>query len=391
MMNRRTFLTRTGCAAVGLAGTRLVIGAMTQQGGVADGSMSRGMITADAQNAINGGLAYLENQQHPDGSFGTRQHRGNVAISSLCGLALMAGGHQPGRGRYGSAVTRIVEFLVGLEERPTNSPPGYIQNIDPRLMQNGPMYGHGFATLFLAEAYGMVQRPDLRERLRGSLHRAVQLILDTQNSEGGWRYNPMRADADISVTICQIMALRAAKNAGCAVPAEVAEKCTKYVERLQDIGGDGGFRYQAGGGDLNRQIIGGQGHTGFARTAAGVVAACTAAGVYRGRAVERGLEYLMQRCKPGVAAQGQRGFRQDMAVHYYYGHYYAVQAMWIAGGSYWSDWFPAIRDDLLNNPDRVGDGSWHDRHNFPHCPHYCTAMACIILQVPNNYLPIFQR
>ena len=31
---------------------------------------------------------------------------------------------------------------------------------------------------------------------------------------------------------------------------------------------------------------------------------------------------------------------------------------------------------------------WNDRRI---CPHYCTAMACIILQMPNNYLPILQR
>jgi hypothetical protein len=380
-MNRRGFLMRAGCAAVGLGGAGVVLGALDQER-LPDGSQSRGMITGEAQRAIDGGLAHLESQQLPDGSFGTSVHKGNVAITSLCGLAFMAGGHQPGRGRYGHVVTKALEFLVNLEQRRINNPPpGFLAN--PQPTQNGPMYGHGFGTLFLAEAYGMVQRPDLRERIRGTLGRAVQLIIDTQNNEGGWRYMPTRADADISVTICQVMALRAAKNAGFAVPAEVAAKCTSYVERLQDPG-DGGFRYQGG----NRA-----GPTGFARTAAGVVALYSA-GVYRSAAVTRGLDYLMHRCFPGTGMRGQP-WRQDMGMHYYYGHYYAVQAMWIAGGRYWSEWYPAIRDELVNHPDRnprpQGDGSWFDRRNFPHCPHYCTAMACIILQVPNNYLPIFQR
>ena len=30
---------------------------------------------------------------------------------------------------------------------------------------HGPMYGHGFATLFLAEVYGMTPRSDIREKL----------------------------------------------------------------------------------------------------------------------------------------------------------------------------------------------------------------------------------
>ena len=39
------------------------------------------------------------------------------------------------------------------------------------------MYGHGFATLFLAEAYGMSMRPDIREKLS----KAVEL--DHQHAE----------------------------------------------------------------------------------------------------------------------------------------------------------------------------------------------------------------
>ena len=72
------------------------------------------------------------------------------------------------------------------------------------------MYGHGFATLFLAEVYGMTPRPDVRETLR----KAVRLIVQTQNQEGGWRYHPVRNDAALSVTSCQIMALRAARTTG---------------------------------------------------------------------------------------------------------------------------------------------------------------------------------
>jgi hypothetical protein len=377
MISRRRFLMRTGCAALALVGGRLVLGAFPDDDALPDGSQSRGMINREAQDAIDRGLAYLDNQQHADGSFGTLNHRGNVAITSLCGLAFMAGGNQPGRGRYGRAVNKALEFVINLEQR--SQPQGFLHN--PAAMQNGPMYGHGFGTLFLAEAYGMVQNADLRERIRPALSRAVQLIIRTQNPEGGWRYRPEPVEADISVTICQIMALRAARNAGFAVPGEVASKCIKYVEKCQDINGDGGFRYQ-------RNAFG---HTGFARTAAGVVALYSA-GVYKGKAIDRGLEYLMQRCKPGAAnAPVHQWQRQEMLMHYYYGHYYAVQAMWIAGAPYWTQWYPAIRDELVNHPDHNPDGSWWDRRTFPHCPHYCTAMACIILQVPNNYLPIFQR
>ena len=69
---------------------------------------------------------------------------------------------------------------------------------------------------------------------------AVQLIVNSQNKEGGWRYEPDGKEADISVTVCQIMALRAARNCGIAVPKPTVDQCVKYVLRSQKA--DGGFR-----------------------------------------------------------------------------------------------------------------------------------------------------
>jgi hypothetical protein len=62
--------------------------------------------------------------------------------------------------------------------------------------------------------------------------------------------------------------------------------------------------------------------------------------------------------------------------------------MWIAGGHWWTDWFPAIRDELLVRNRFRNDGSWSDSTVGSD---YATAMACIILQIPNNYLPIMQK
>ncbi|HEV3143407.1 MAG TPA: prenyltransferase, partial [Gemmataceae bacterium] len=73
------------------------------------------MITPDAQRAIERGLEYLFTSQQGDGSWGEKQYRGNVAITSLCGLAFMAGGHQPGRGNYGKAVERALDFVLSKE------------------------------------------------------------------------------------------------------------------------------------------------------------------------------------------------------------------------------------------------------------------------------------
>jgi hypothetical protein len=363
MWTRRRFLAQ-GLSLLGTAGTALALPSGTEEA-IPDGSASKGMITKEAEDAIERGLRYLSSVQYPNGGFGTQQYKNNVAITSLAGLAFMAGGHQPGRGRYGRVVTDALRCVLGSEER-NGANPGYLHY--PMGTPHGPMYGHGFGTLFLAEVCGMVPDPRFRDEVRATLKRAVELILVGQNQSGGWRYFPRSTDADISVTICQIMALRAARNAGIAVPKSKVDKCVKYVRACQDRRG-GWFHYMSEGGGAGDMQA-------FARTAAGVCALYSA-GIYEDEDVKKGLEYLMAHKPPGVFP------RNDM--HYFYGHYYAAQAMWTAGGRYWQEWFPAIRDELLLR--QTNFGAWQDMI----CTHYGTAMACIILQIPNNYLPILQK
>jgi hypothetical protein len=322
-----------------------------RQGDVPEGVAE--MITPDAQRAIDLGLAWLARGQNADGSFGNGTYRGNIAVTSLAGLAFMSSGSSPGRGPYGAYIDKALGYVMD-----NTSPSGFIAV--SAASTHGPMYSHGFGTLFLAEAYGMTHRPEIREKLQ----KAVRLIIDTQNTEGGWRYQPVRRDADLSVTICQINALRAARNAGIFVPKETVENCIRYVKQSQNP--DGGFRYMLQGGASS-----------FPRSAAGVVALYSAA-VYDAKEVEAGIAYLRQ-----YMPEIKLGSRYS---HYFYGHYYAAQAMWIRGGEDWNTWYPAIRDELVKRQSSA-NGFWTDSI----CNEYGTAMALIILQIPNNYLPIFQR
>ncbi|GAC1463370.1 MAG: terpene cyclase/mutase family protein [Isosphaeraceae bacterium] len=312
------------------------------------------MITPQTDRAIQGGLLWLSKNQNADGSYGSGTYRGNIAVTSLAGLAFMAAGSSPGRGPYGSQIDKALLYVME-----NTSPSGFIAVATATT--HGPMYSHGFGTLFLAECYGMTHRADLREKLQ----KAIRLVIDTQNAEGGWRYQPVRRDADLSVTICQINALRAARNAGIFVPKDTVENCIRYVKQSQNP--DGGFRYMLQGGASS-----------FPRSAAGVVALYSAA-VYDAKEVESGINYLKQ-----YMPEIKLGSRYS---HYYYGHYYAAQAMWIRGGDDWNTWYPAIRDELVRRQSVASGGYWQDSI----CNEYGTAMALIILQMPNNYLPIFQR
>jgi len=306
--------------------------------------------TPEVERAIARGLSWLARQQEKDGSFGSSSQYGrHVGITALACLAFVGDGHVPGRGHYAKVVESGLDFVL----RSCSEQSGLIA----AETSYGPMYGHGFATLFLAEMYGMSPRPDLREKLQ----KAVTLIIRTQNDRGGWRYHPVRADADLSVTICQVMALRAARNAGIDVPKSCIDRSIQYVHDSQNP--DGGFRYML---DSSGSM--------FARSAAGV-AALQYAGIHDDRAIRRGLSYL-EKFMPG---------KTEEQTHYYYGQYYAAQAMYQAGGTHWDAWWPAIRDELLSK--QSPDGSWRGEAGTE----YGTAMALIILQVPKGLLPILQR
>ena len=307
-------------------------------------------ITSDTRQAVRDGLAYLAQQQAEDGSYGGPRFPKHVGITALACMAFMADGNIPGRGEYGENVKRGLDFILG---HATES------GLIAADTSHGPMYGHGFATLALGEAYGMTQD----DRLREALQKAVRLIITTQNPEGGWRYQPRPFDADISVTICQIMALRSARNAGLSVPKETIDRAIAYVRQCQNPA-DGGFKYM-----LN------SGGSAFPRSAAGV-AALYYAGVYDDDAIEKGLAY-MERNADFINFQS--------GGHYFYGHYYASQAMFLAGGEHWRNWFPSIRDQLIAN--QQPDGSWISGHGES----YGTAMSLLVLQIPNRLLPIFQK
>jgi len=306
-------------------------------------------ITPELRQAVNEGLTYLAKQQAANGSYGDDRYGQHVGITALAGLAFMADGNLPGRGQYGEQVQRGLDFVLNHASQ---------SGLIAANTSHGPMYGHGFATLFLGEIYGQTRDP----RLRDVLLKAVRLIVRTQNDEGGWRYRPVPQNADISVTICQVMALRSARNAGLSVPKETIERAVEYVRRCQNEA-DGGFRYMLSSGR----------DSAFPRSAAGV-ATLFYAGVYEGEAIERGLNYIMN---------NHGGPRSQH--YYYYGHYYAAQATFLAGGKYWRQWFPMARKQLLQ---RQEDGG-HWESNFG--DDYATAMALISLQMPNRLLPIFQR
>jgi len=308
--------------------------------------------TPETEAAVGRGLEYLAELQQENGTFGRTDFSRNVGVCSLAGMAFLAAGSTPSRGKFGQNMQRCVDYALASVRAD-----GFIRTdgaVDRR-----PMYGHGFATMLLCLTHGMTKAS--REN-RSKIVAAVKTILNTQNDAGGWRYEPQRADADISVTACQMTALRAAKNAGFYVPRKTVEDAAAFVESCQNK--DGGFSYQRN-----------EGESEWARSAAAIVS-LYGAGIYSGSAIENGLAYLHR------ASKIRDGEEHE---YFYYGLFYTAQVMWQAGGEHWKRWFPPVRETLIRL--QKPNGSWID----PVGPAYATSVALIVLQMENGYIPLFQK
>ncbi|MDP6963204.1 MAG: terpene cyclase/mutase family protein [Planctomycetota bacterium] len=338
--------------------------------------------SSPAHNAAAKGLVILANSQQEDGSWAAdvgykldsnykvwQQDVSHVGVTALAGMAFLAGGHVPERGKYGAVVEKTVRYISKQIKQD-----GYISANETR------MYSHAFATLFLAEVYGMTQS----DEVRGVLQRAVNLIVASQNENGGWRYQPHVADSDMSVAACQVLALRAAHNIGIQVPVSTIDAAVSYVRKSAIRNDDpawsfyrdsrpGDFRYQP---NLRARAS-------FALTAAGITI-LHGAGVYADADIERGLQRLESQL-----SSFSREFGSGMGGHYYfyYGHYYAMQAFHIAGGERYQNYMRLIQSELLSMQN--ADGSWPN--TVGPGTTYGTATACLILLSSKEYLPIFQR
>ena len=289
------------------------------------------------------------------------QGRGHLGVSALCGMAFLAAGQLPDRGQHGRAVQRTISYVIAHAEEN-----GFLTDAGTR------MYSHAFATLFLAEVYGMAGGAQCKL----ALERAVNLIVDSQNQQGGWRYNPFDRETDLSVTVCQLQALRAARNIGIKVPEDTVERAVAYVQKSQVRG------RRRGGGQFYYKI---QGRGAYDKPDeyainAAALTALASAGVYDKALHEPTLDFLEREYGDVADYYGRHYF-------FWYGNYYACQAFFQTGGSRVRRYYERLYPDLLAM--QRPDGSWANTTGPG--DEFSTAIACLLLQLPQQYLPIFQR
>jgi hypothetical protein len=332
--------------------------------------------------AVERGLAYLATKQvsqqaaqqfgHPElaGSFLEESSPGNTGVTSLAVMAFLAKGHLPGRGRYGNVITRGIDYI--LQQQLEN---GLLVCRNTAGRTTGLMYEHSIATLLLSEVSGMVDS-SRQNRIDQVLPKALLVLLQAQKvpksdeQTGGWRYTPGTTDSDLSLTGWSIMALRAARLNGAAIPDEHIEMAVSYI--LNCHKNDGGFAYMPS-----------QNQSSAAMTGVGVLC-LELCGEHGSAELSAAGDYILSRPPRMTAPNGRpQRFR-------YYAFYYCGQAMFQLGGRHWTEFAPLMYDALL--ADQNPDGSWsYPDGTLKYNTSYPTSLAILTLTVSARQLPIYQR
>ena len=203
------------------------------------GVTTRTVLTPDQWQRLDGavdrGLAFLAKSQAADGAFPTSSIA-QPAVTSLCIMAFLSRGHQPGKGPYGAALERAIDYVLDMQN-PSSGAIMPVQYIGATV--NCGSYSHAISGVMLAEVYGTTNS-GRHARIGVAATKALEFTRQQQRlfkddvDAGGWRY-PSRHDSDLSVTSWQLMFYRAARNAEFKVPEDWVRDAMKYVHRLFDM------------------------------------------------------------------------------------------------------------------------------------------------------------
>lgn len=319
-----------------------------------------GSLRADeVDDTVRKGLDYLVSQQNRQGYWTANEGQYRVAMTALAGTALLAEGSTATTGRYAAAIGNATDYLLSMSR-----PNGLIGFRDDYHYT----YGHGFSMLFLSQVFGEEEDLNRREQIREVLVKAVQFSADAQTSRGGWGYVSAREGAGFdegSTCITQVQGLRACRNAGIPVSAEIIDRARKYIEDCTTV--NGGVNYSINGGGERPAIT------------AAALAAMFNAGEYDTPLTKKMRDYCNNNIWP------KRSVAQR-AAHWHYTHFYYSQVIYREGGQRWLDYRQQLEEELIRRIQP--SGYWADSE-IGHV--YVTSINCIMLQLEKGYLPIYQR
>lgn len=309
-----------------------------------DGLVAAGGGDGGTEGAVHMALEWLARHQEKDGTWNASRYvkrcQGDgcagasdeeyvTATTALALLPFLGAGHTYRDGPWKDVVRR---GLTALHDR---------QRPDGRFATGQKhVYGDAFATLALAEAYGLTRN----EEIGATVERSVAMWVKSQSEEGGWRYDPGSGAGDSSVTGWVAMALASARKAGIAVPEKTLARCRGWFR--DHTGDDGALGYTARGTGTKSLL--GVGY--FVQVMLG------ARPDDPGLAATAGLLEMAAPRWPASDDDPAALFGAADPLHWYYGSLAAFQR----GGTTWKLWNEKLRPLLVGHQERRGcaAGSW---------------------------------
>ena len=322
----------------------------------------------EVEQCYRDGIKYLVGSQNDQGYWTDDSYGSETGVVGLAVVAILAHGDDPNFGPYKDTVQKGLKYILDKANKET----GYIGT---------SMYNHGFATLALAEAYGVVNDP----RIGPALRRAADLILNAQkkNPLGGWRYSPEAKDADVTVSGAQMVALLAFRNAGFEVPKEAFVKGRKFMAKCQSSNGGFGYTSPSGPNEprsaiglltlalTNRFLPSHERDKSMPRFKGN---GDTVGEVYYNKALADARDYLMNQ-------------PDSVQSHYrHYSLYYTSQAIFHAVPEAWPTW-NAKNIKRLKGAQNKDNGSWGGNYGTT----FSTSAALLSLALNYRFLPIYER
>ena len=289
------------------------------------------------------GLRFLQTTQNEDGTWSDTSYGSQPGVLGMAVLAFLSRGDDPEFGTFSKSLKKAIQQILNKQNKET----GYIGT---------SMYNHGFATLALAEYYGLTNETNIGPALK----KATNLIVSAQktNPKGGWRYSPDSKDADTTVTGAQMVALFAARNAGIEVPDQAISKGKKFLLECQDE--RGGFGYTGNSG------------ANLPRTAIGSLILALDKDTNSDE-FKSSIEYLRENSR-----YGDQG-------HKFYSLYYTAQAMFRSTDEDWKKW--NLENVRQLQAKQLDNGSWNGNYGNT----FATSAALLSMAINYRYLPIYER
>jgi hypothetical protein len=351
-------------------------GGMPGRVGRRAGAQMRGA-SKESEEAVDRALEWLAAHQNYDGSWtfdldtgrcrGSCSHSGSGGLAKNAATALgllpfLGAGNTGEKGTYRQTVSSALDYLMGRQGRDG----GFLE-------PKGTMYSHGLVALALCEATAMASRDSRyssrhrrrEQKLRRAAQQAIDFIVHSQHTGGGWRYMP-REPGDTSVVGWQAMALQSGRMAGLHFPEATLKGIARFLDgvRCDDYGATYGYMTPT---------------VRPATTAVGLLSR-----MYLG----------WKRSHPGIINGAEYLSRRGPSRNNVYYNYYATQVLHHYQGPLWEEWNAVMRDHLVHTQVKQGHerGSWYFDGDFGSGVGgrlYITAMSAMVLEVYYRHMPIY--